>query len=219
MPTESKAARRLRAQQVMARLAEAMPDARIELDFDTPLELLVSVILSAQCTDQRVNQATPPLFARFRTAADYARARPGELEPFLRTLGLFRAKAKYLALAGRALVERHHGQVPADREALEALPGVGRKTAGVVAMHLGQATAFPVDTHVLRLAHRLGFSRGRTPDRVEAELQAIFPPEQWKPGHHLLIWHGRRTCLARSPACERCVVRELCPTGRRTRSR
>lgn len=215
MPTESKAARRARARWVLDRLAAEMPQARIELQFGNPLELLVSVLLSAQCTDARVNAATPPLFAKYRSAADYAAARPEELEPFLQSLGLFRAKARHLVQLGRALVASHGGKVPADRDALQALPGVGRKTAGVVAMHLGQPVAFPVDTHVFRIAHRLGLSKGRTPDQVEADLLALYPRERWTEGHHLFIWHGRRTCLARTPACERCAVLEKCPTGKR----
>lgn len=201
----------------MARLGQAMPDARIELDFGTPLELLVAVILSAQCTDVRVNQATPALFARYRTAQDYAEATPEALEPFLKTLGLFRAKARHLVGVGRALAAEHGGRVPTDRETLCALPGVGRKTAGVVAMHLGPEAAFPVDTHVLRIAQRLELAKGRTPDHVEAELQALLPRELWVRGHHLFIWHGRRTCLARAPRCADCVLRERCPTGRTRR--
>jgi endonuclease III len=200
-----------RAAEVVDRLEAAMPDARIELDFRTELELLVSVILSAQCTDARVNQATPGLFSAFPDAAAYAASRPEALWPHVRSLGLFRNKAKAIVAAARAIQEEHGGRVPRTREALEALPGVGRKTAGVVLVHLGAGHAFPVDTHVGRLARRLGFSRETDPDAVERDLSALLPPERWGKGHQLLVWHGRRVCHARKPDCGRCVVADLCP--------
>ncbi|ATB31514.1 endonuclease III [Melittangium boletus DSM 14713] len=188
-----------------------MPDVRIELDYRTPLELLVAVILSAQCTDKRVNLVTPALFERFPDAAAYARASVEEVEPFIQSCGLYRAKAKNLVAAARALVAEHGGEVPRSRASLETLPGVGHKTAGVVCMHLGGDEAFPVDTHVKRLAFRLGFTRHTDPDKVEEDMQGLLPSPQWMKGHQLLVWHGRRTCFARAPACERCVVAELCP--------
>ncbi len=200
-----------RARKVIDRLEAAMPGVRIELDFGTDLELLVAVILSAQARDVRVNQATPALFAAFPDAAAYAAARPEELWPHVRTLGLFRNKAKAIVAAARAIVEEHGGRVPRTREALEALPGVGRKTAGVVLVHLGAGHAFPVDTHVGRLARRLGFSRATNPDRVEEDLSALLPPERWGKAHQLLVWHGRRVCHARKPDCAACVVARLCP--------
>jgi len=168
-----------RARKVIDRLEAAMPEARIELDFASDLELLVSVILSAQARDVRVNQATPALFAAFPDAAAYAAARPEDLWPHVRTLGLFRNKAKAIVAAARAIVAEHGGKVPRTRPALEALPGVGRKTAGVVLVHLGAGHAFPVDTHVGRLARRLGFSTAIDPDRVEQDLSALLPPERW----------------------------------------
>ncbi len=195
----------------MDRLEQAMPEVHIELDYHTPLELLVAVILSAQCTDKRVNLVTPALFQRFPDAHAYAQATAADVEPFIRTCGLYRAKAKNLVEAAKALVAEHGGQVPLSREVLERLPGVGHKTAGVVCIHLGGDVAFPVDTHVKRLAGRLGFTRDTDPDKVELDLQALLPPERWKKGHQLLVWHGRRTCFAQSPACERCVVAPLCP--------
>lgn len=188
-----------------------MPEAKIELDYTTPLELVVAVALSAQTTDKRVNLVTPALFARFQTAADYANATPAELEEFIKTVGLFRNKAKNLVKLGRALVERHGGEVPGKREELAELPGVGNKTAGVVSIHLGTDSAFPVDTHILRLSYRLGFTTETTPDEVEADLQKLFPRELWFKGHQLLIWHGRRCCDALRPECHRCVVADLCP--------
>ena len=201
---------RERARKVLDRLEEAMPDARIELDFGTDLELLVSVILSAQCTDARVNQATPGLFAAFPDAAAYAGARPEALWPHVRSLGLYRNKAKAIVASARAIEAEHGGRVPRTRAALEALPGVGRKTAGVVLVHLGAGRAFPVDTHVGRVSRRLGFTRETDPDRVEERMSALFPPERWGRAHQLFVWHGRRICHARKPDCEGCVLRRRC---------
>lgn len=202
---------RARAVEVLDRLDVAMPGARIELDFGDDLQLLVSVVLSAQSTDAGVNRVTPGLFRAFPDAAAFAAASPEALWPHLRSLGLFRNKAKAIVAAARAIVVEHGGRVPRTRAALEALPGVGRKTAGVVLVHLGAEPAFPVDTHVGRLARRLGFSRQEDPDRVEEDLRALFPVERWAHGHQLLVWHGRRCCAARAPACERCPVEPLCP--------
>jgi endonuclease-3 len=203
--------KRVRAVEVLDRLARAMPDVRIALQFVNDVELLVSVVLSAQSTDVGVNRATPALFAAFPDAAAYARAEPEALWPYIRTLGLYRNKAKAIVAAMQAIVRDHGGRVPRTREALEALPGVGRKTAGVVLVHLGAAAAFPVDTHVGRVARRLGFTRELDPTRVEHDLMALVPEERWAHGHQLLVWHGRRTCTALRPACSRCPVEELCP--------
>ena len=211
---------RARAGEVVDRLERSMPEARIALEFQDDLQLLVSVILSAQSTDARVNLVSPALFARFRDAAAYARAEPEELWPYIRTLGLFRAKAKAIVGAMRAIAADHGGRVPRDRAALEALPGVGRKTAGVVLLHLGAGEAFPVDTHVGRVARRLGFTREREPGKVEDRLMLLVPRARWGRAHQLFVWHGRRTCTARSPACDRCVLEDLCPkVGVTTRSR
>lgn len=211
MGRESHKARCARAVKVIDRLEAHMPQAKIELDARSPLELLVAVILSAQCTDKRVNLVTPALFARFPNAAAYAAATPGEVESFIKSCGLYRSKARNIIAAGRALVERHDGVVPTRRAELERLPGVGRKTAGVVCTHLGGDRAFPVDTHIRRLSRRMGLSGQSNPDKIELELQALLPEDRWARGHQLLVWHGRRTCFARAPACEGCVVRELCP--------
>lgn len=208
---ETQADKVVRAAEVLRRLDQAMPEAHIELDYGSPLDLLVAVLLAAQTTDRRVNQASPPLFKDFPTAAHYAAATPGELEAYIKTVGLFRNKAKSLVKLGQALVARHGGQVPTTRAALAELPGVGPKTAGVVSMHLGGDEAFPVDTHVLRLSGRLGFSQQTDPNDVEADLQRLVPRAGWFKGHQLLVWHGRRVCHARSPECHRCVVVELCP--------
>ena len=188
-----------------------MPDAALQLSHRSPMELLVSVILSAQCTDVRVNQVTPGLFTRYRTPADFAAADVSELESLIRPCGLFRAKARAIASSAREVVARHGGEVPSSRALLEELPGVGHKTAGVVSMHLGGDPALPVDTHVGRVSRRLGLTREADPDAVERDLCALLPPSSWVKAHHLLIWHGRRTCTARSPACERCPLAQRCP--------
>ena len=208
---ETLAGRRVRAAEIFARLSAAMPQAKIELDYTTPLELLVAVILSAQCTDRRVNRVTPKLFADFPTADAYAASTPARLGKYLNTLGLFRNKAKSLVKLGHALLEHHGGAVPLERAALAKLPGVGPKTAGVVSMHLGGDEAFPVDTHVMRLSRRLGFSRKSAPDDIEQNLQQVVERAGWFQAHQLLVWHGRRVCHARGPECHRCVVAELCP--------
>lgn len=208
---ESKSDKRRRAVAILDRLDAHMPEAKIELDYGTPMQLLVSVILSAQCTDKRVNMVTPALFRRFPDPEAFAAADVAEVEDLIRTCGLYRSKARSIVAAAKAIVSEHAGQVPTTRDGLEELPGVGHKTAGVVAIHLGTDQAFPVDTHILRLSRRLGLSRQAHPDKVEADLSDLLPPERWAKGHQLLIWHGRRTCFARSPACERCVVNALCP--------
>ena len=188
-----------------------MPEARIALEFEDDVQLLVSVVLSAQSTDVGVNRATPALFAAFPDAAAYARARPEDLWPYIRSLGLFRNKAKAIVAAMQTIEREHGGRVPRTREALEALPGVGRKTAGVVLVHLGAGHAFPVDTHVGRVSRRLGLSREEDPAKVERDLMALVPEARWGEAHQLLVWHGRRTCSARAPACSRCVLDDLCP--------
>jgi endonuclease III len=210
-PRAPSPAARARAVEIVDRLARAMQDVKIALEFGDDLQLLVSVILSAQSTDAGVNRATPALFAAYPDAGAYARARPEDLWPYIRSLGLYRNKAKAIVAAMAAIMREHGGRVPRTREGLEALPGVGRKTAGVVLVHLGAAAAFPVDTHVGRVSRRLGLSRETDPDKVERDLTALLPEERWAHGHQLFVWHGRRTCIARAPACSRCVLDDLCP--------
>ncbi len=200
-----------RAREIVRRLARSIPGARIALHFESDIQLLVSVVLSAQCTDARVNQVTPALFAAYPDAAAYARARPEQLWPHIRSCGLFRNKSKSIVAAMRAIENEHGGRVPRTREELEALPGVGRKTAGVVLLHLGAAHAFPVDTHVGRVSRRLGLTHEQNPHEVERDLMQLLPPERWGTAHQLFVWHGRRTCTARSPSCDRCPVEKLCP--------
>lgn len=208
---ERRSEKSARARAVVARLADTFPQARIALRYRDAYELMVAVVLSAQCTDQRVNEVTPPLFARFPTVAALAGAPREELEALIRPCGLFRAKARALTEASALLLQRHEGRVPTSRAELAALPGLGNKSAGVVAMHLSGEPALPVDTHVARLAGRLDLSRERDPDRIERDLRALLPPGLWAQAHHLLIWHGRRICLARQPRCAECPVADLCP--------
>lgn len=201
-----------RARAVNRRLAQAYPDARCELDFTTPLELLVATVLSAQCTDVRVNQVTPELFARFPDAAAYAAADPDELEAIIHPTGFFRAKARSIQGLARILVERHGGQVPRRLEDLVVLPGVGRKTANVV---LGNAFGVPgitVDTHLGRLARRLGWTAETDPVKVEHAVGDLLERAEWTMASHRLVIHGRRVCHARRPACGACPVAALCPS-------
>ncbi|MEV7973980.1 endonuclease III [Cellulomonas sp. NPDC089187] len=202
-----------RARRVNRALAERYPDARCELDFRTPLELLVATVLSAQTTDVRVNSVTPTLFARYPDAAAYAGADREELEEILRPLGFYRAKARSVQGLGQALVERYAGEVPARLDDLVTLPGVGRKTANVV---LGDAFGIPgitVDTHVGRLARRLGWTVQEDPVRVEQDIAALIPRAEWTLVSHRLIFHGRRCCLARRPDCANCPITRDCPSS------
>jgi endonuclease-3 len=206
--------RRERAAEILRRLRREYPDAHCALDHASPLELLVATILSAQCTDARVNQVTPALFARCRTAADYAAIPTPELERLIRPTGFFRNKAKAIAGLGRALVERHGGRVPDSLEELVALPGVGRKTANVVLGNaFGKNEGIVVDTHVARLARRLGLTRAEDPVRIERDLVPLFPRPAWALLAHLLIFHGRRVCKAPRPRCGECVLADLCPSA------
>ncbi len=199
---------------LVEKLPVIYPDAHCELDFSTPLELLVATILSAQCTDKRVNLVTPALFARCRTAADYASIPPEELEALIHTTGFFRAKAKSLRAMAAALIERHNGEVPRTLAELVALPGVGRKTANVILGNaFGLAEGIVVDTHVGRLAQRLGLTRHADPVKIELALMKLVPRAHWTMWSHWLIFHGRRRCFARKPDCPGCELRELCPTG------
>ncbi|MGD0536114.1 MAG: endonuclease III [Verrucomicrobiota bacterium] len=218
MPRESSRARTARVTALIARLQQVYPDAHCELNFTSPLELLVATILSAQCTDKRVNLVTRDLFRRHRTAADYANAPAGELEAAIRSTGFFRNKARNLRACGRALVERHAGEVPRTLAELTALPGVGRKTANVVLGNtFGLNEGVVVDTHVARLARRLGLTAETDPEKIEAALKPLVPQAQWTQFSHWLIWHGRRRCHARQPDCGACELRELCPSVPRAR--
>ena len=203
-------AKKARAAKILARLAKAYPKAGIELRFSTPLELLAATILSAQCTDERVNAVTATLFSRYRTAEDFARAQPATLEKEIHSTGFFKAKAKSLMGMGRALVERHGGVVPRTLEELVDLPGVGRKTASVVLGNAFGVPAIAVDTHVTRVSQRLGLTRADDPEKIHDDLCAIVPKAKWTRATHLLIIHGRRTCFARKPTCPACPVVAYC---------
>lgn len=204
----------LRAPEVNRRLAQEYPDARCALDYDSPLQLLIATVLSAQCTDERVNSVTPELFARYPEAADYAAAQRSDLESILRPLGFQRAKAGHLLGIGEKLVADFQGEVPRTVRELTSLPGVGRKTALVV---LGNAFGIPgltVDTHFSRLMQRLGLTGEKTPVKIERDIAQLVPEEEWTMFSHRVIFHGRQVCHARTPECEACVLRDMCPAAR-----
>lgn len=211
-PRETAEAKASRTREIIAELRKTYPDAHCELNFSTPLELLIATILSAQCTDKRVNLVTAELFRKYRSARDYADAPLSELEEMIKTTGFYRNKAKNIQSCCRALVEKHGGNVPQTMEELYALDGVGRKTANVV---LGNAfnlnVGIVVDTHVTRLSNRLGLTKHLDAVKIEQDLIQLVPQELWTLFSHLLIWHGRRRCTARKPDCASCEVRELCP--------
>ena len=212
MPREGAKRRRARAGRVLEGLRALYPGAGTELAFATPFQLLVATMLSAQATDVSVNRATPALFEAYPDAASLARAEPRELEPYIERIGLYRTKARNLAAAARLLVEVHDGVVPRTMPELLELPGVGRKTANVVLANAFHQPTIAVDTHVGRLARRLGFSRETDPNKVERDLQGLFDAEDWVFVHHGLILHGRRVCKARRPECERCPLCADCPS-------
>jgi endonuclease-3 len=203
---------RQHSEAIMERLREVYPDARVALESTSPLEMLVATVLSAQCTDTKVNQVTAVLFKRYRTAADYADAPPGQLEEDIHATGFFNQKAKHLRGIGRALVERHGGEVPGNMVDLVALPGVARKTANIVLGNsFGVVEGIAVDTHVLRLSYRMRFTRHRDPAKVERVLMQLWPRELWFTGSYILIDHGRAVCKARNPGCDGCPVQDICP--------
>lgn len=206
--------KRQRVRPVIERLAAAHPDAVIALRFRNDLELLVSVLLSAQTTDVTVNRVTERLFQKYRRPEDYLAVPPEELEADLRPTGTFRQKARNLRGAMKVLIEDYDGEVPTRLEDLVRLPGVGRKTANVVAAERGATQGVVVDTHVRRLSQRLGFTRQDDPVKIERDLMRLVPREDWARFPHLLIWHGRRVCVARAPRCAECAVNALCPSSR-----
>jgi len=212
MPRESTAAKTVRLKKIIAGFQKTYPDAHCELTYANPLQLLVATILSAQCTDKRVNLVTPDLFKKHRSAEDFANAPRAELEQAIKSTGFFRSKTKNIQNCCRKLVERHGGRVPRTMEELTLLDGVGRKTANVV---LGNAfginAGVVVDTHVSRLSQRLGLTSRQTPEKIEKDLMALVPQKQWALFSHWLIWHGRRRCDARRPDCANCEVLKWCP--------
>jgi len=206
---------RERVAQLVKVFPKVYPDAHTELNFKTPLELLIATILSAQCTDKRVNLVTPALFKKYPTAADYANALPAEIEKMIRSTGFFRNKTKSIRAATSAIVEKHNGKVPDTMAELRELPGVGRKTANVVlgnAFHKDEGIV--VDTHVVRLSRRLRLTRHDNPEKIERDLMKLVPRAHWTNWSHWLIWHGRRRCFARKPDCANCEILRLCPSGK-----
>lgn len=211
MPKETKAILAKRAKRVIAAILAAHPDAHCELRHGNAYELLVATILSAQCTDERVNSVTPKLFARFPDPSRLADAAIGDVEAIIRPTGFYRNKARSLVGMARAVVERHGGRIPRTLDELVALPGVGRKTANVILGNVFDVPGIVVDTHVGRIARRLGFTRSDDPERVEQELMALAPRSDWTRLSHAMIFHGRRTCGARKPRCAECPVEKDCP--------
>jgi endonuclease III len=212
MPRESTPAKAARARQIISVLKKTYPDFRCELNFANPLQLLIATILSAQCTDKRVNMVTPNLFKKYRTAADFADARIEELEELIKTTGFFHNKAKNIKGCCQGLVEKHGGEVPKTMDDLHALPGVGRKTANVVLAEAFRiSVGVIVDTHVTRLTNRFGIIKGSDAVKIETELMKLVPQEDWIAFSHCLVWHGRRRCDARKPDCGRCEITDVCP--------
>jgi len=214
---ESRDAKRARARKIIGALQKAYPDAKCALNFTNPLELLVATILSAQCTDERVNMVTPALFKRYRTAGDYAAVDPTTLEGEVRSTGFYRAKSRSIIGMAKALVDRHGGEVPKDRQALTALPGVGLKTANVLLGNAFGEQAIAVDTHVFRVSQRLGLAHSDDPDKIHDQLVDVLPTTQLTLTTHLLQSHGRRCCAAVKPLCPACPVKTLCPWPGKTK--
>jgi endonuclease-3 len=203
-----------RATEIFTRLQREYPDAHCELEHASPFQLLAATILSAQCTDKRVNMVTPALFRRYPNAAALADAKQEDVEELIRTTGFFRSKAKNLIGMATALVDRFHGKVPHSLEELVTIPGVGRKTGNVILGNaFGIAEGIVVDTHIGRLSRRLGLTKATNPIKVEQELMMLFPKEHWTLLAHLLIFHGRRVCYARRPQCQHCVLNDICPSS------
>jgi endonuclease III len=211
-PAETPIALTRRARRINRELAQLYPDAHIELDFSNPLELSVATILSAQCTDKRVNEVTPAVFAKYRTAADYAGADRGELEELIRPTGFFRNKTTSIIKLGQALEERFDGEVPRTLKELVTLPGFGRKTANVVLGNAFDVPGLTIDTHFGRLARRWRWTQETDPVRVESAVAALIPKKDWTILSHRVIWHGRRVCHARKPACGVCAIAHWCPS-------
>jgi endonuclease III len=206
---------RERVTQLLEAFPQVYPGARCELDYKNPLELLIATILSAQCTDKRVNMVTPDLFRKYRTAKNYASAPAGELEQMIKPTGFFRNKAKSIRAATSKIAGKFGGKVPDTMEKLRELPGVGRKTANVVLGNaFGKNEGIVVDTHVARLSQRLGLTKQTDPDKIERDLMKLVPRQHWTSWSHWLIWHGRRRCFARQPDCANCEIFRLCPSGK-----
>lgn len=212
---------KVQGKEIVEILKKQYPDAKCSLDFTTPFEMLVAVMLSAQCTDERVNKTTPSIFAKYSTPKDFANIELEKLEELIHPCGFYKNKAKNIKACAQMILEKHAGEVPRTMEELIQLPGVGRKSANVVMLEaFGDAQGIAVDTHCKRIANKLGLSHEKEPEKIEQDLLKIFAKEDYKDINHLLIWHGRNTCDARKPKCEECVLKEICEeyqNGRKTK--
>lgn len=200
----------LKTDEILKTLERTYHDAKPGLEFQNPFELLIATILSAQCTDKQVNKCTPALFAAYPNASAMAQAEPSELSQYIKSCGFYNNKTKNILAACKEIVEKYGGEVPSEREALQSLPGVGRKTANVVLSNAFGIPAIAVDTHVFRVSNRLGLADAKNVEKTEMQLMENIPEEKWSQAHHWLIWHGRKVCKARNPECENCTLRELC---------
>lgn len=198
---------------LLEQLAELYPDPKSELHFSNEYQLLIAVMLSAQCTDKKVNEVTPILFTKYNNFKELAKAREDDVATIIRPINYFKTKSRNSIATAKLITEQFKGCVPSTPEELTSLPGVGSKTANVIMCELGHRPAFPVDTHVFRLAHRLGLSEGKNPDAVEVDLCKAFKPEEWRNLHHRFIFHGRRVCKAQRPECAGCALRSICPSA------
>ena len=212
MAVESMESKKKRSFEIIKRLKKKFPDAKIELNFKTPIDLVVATILSAQCTDKRVNMVTPALLKKYKTAKDYAKANVKKFEQEIRSAGFYKAKTRNIIGCAKGIVERFGGKVPNRMEDLITLPGIGRKTANVILGNIYDTPGLVVDTHMKRLANRLGLTNKQDPVKIEYELNEIIPKKEWTLFSHLIIWHGRRTCFARKPKCADCCINTLCPS-------
>ena len=200
---------------LISALADLYPDPHSELDFKNEYQLLIAVMLSAQCTDKKVNQVTPELFNSYPSFKALSEAKLAQVEKIIRPINYYKTKSKNLIACAEKVVQEFSSKVPNTHDDLTSLPGVGNKTANVILSEKGVVPAFPVDTHIFRLAHRLGLSKGKNPDTVEKDLRKAFPSSEWRNLHHRIIFHGRRVCSARAPQCGACVLLKICPTGKR----
>ena len=212
MIKESFEHKKKRALEIVARLKHMYPEAKIELNYKTPIQLIVAVILSAQCTDKRVNLVTPALFKKYKTVKDFATAKPKELEALIRSTGFYRAKAKNIMGYAKGILAQFRGQIPKRMEDLVTLPGVGRKTANVILGNLYETPGLVVDTHMIRVSNRLALTDQQDPHKIEIGLCDLIPQHEWTLFSHLIIWHGRRRCYARKPNCPDCLINTLCPS-------
>ncbi len=217
MARKKSAKEREKYSNILKALETAYPDAKPGLDFTSPFELLIATILSAQCTDKQVNKVTPALFADYPDAKTIAQLTPEQLAPYIKSCGFYATKSKNIVATCRILTEQYGGEVPADRDVLQTLPGVGRKTANVVVSNAFGQDAIAVDTHVFRVANRLGLAKAKDVKKTEEQLMENIPKEQWSIAHHWLIWHGRRVCSARNPKCEQCPCEIFCDFAHNTK--